>query len=152
MMRRQARMRWLAGGILLMSAGIAAGGQNSAPASANPPMMATRLYTGADGQSHLDQVPIPFHGGPAEESAAVRMSDAYVVRAAPGMFENWHHADKKRYIVVVSGEAEVTTTGGEKARIVPGRLYIAEDLTGKGHTFRVLGNREWVAIFVNFAQ
>jgi hypothetical protein len=58
----------------------------------------------------------------------------------------------KRYIVVISGEAEVTTTGGEKARFVPGRIYIAEDLTGKGHTFRIVGSEDWVALFVNFAQ
>jgi len=68
------------------------------------------------------------------------------------MFESWHNADRKRYIVVISGEAEVTTTGGEKARIVPGEIYLAEDLTGKGHTFRVVGNQDWVALFVNFAQ
>lgn len=74
------------------------------------------------------------------------------MRAAPGTFETWHNADRKRYIVVVSGEAEVTTTSGEKARIMPGQLYLAEDLTGKGHAFRVVGNQEWVALFVNFAQ
>jgi quercetin dioxygenase-like cupin family protein len=68
------------------------------------------------------------------------------------MFESWHNAGKNRYIVVISGEAEVTTTSGEKARIVPGQIYIAEDLTGKGHTFRVVGSEDWVALFVNFAQ
>lgn len=35
---------------------------------------------------------------------------------------------------------------------MPGQLYLAEDLTGKGHAFRVVGNQEWVALFVNFAQ
>ena len=54
--------------------------------------------------------------------------------------------------MVISGAAEVTTTDGEKARLVPGRLYLTEDMTGKGHTFRLLGNQEWVALFVDFAQ
>ncbi|HTV81258.1 MAG TPA: hypothetical protein VME18_01315 [Acidobacteriaceae bacterium] len=85
-------------------------------------------------------------------SAAVKTTDAYLMRGAPGMFETWHNANRKRYIVVISGEAEVTTTDGERARLVPGHLYLAEDLTGKGHTFRVLGTREWVALFVDFAQ
>jgi quercetin dioxygenase-like cupin family protein len=75
-----------------------------------------------------------------------------VLHGAPGMFEPWHNADRKRYIVVISGEAEVTTTSGEKAKIVPGQVYLAKDLTGKGHSFRVVGNQEWVALFVNFAQ
>jgi quercetin dioxygenase-like cupin family protein len=155
MARRQTRWPGLGGGILLITAWITAGGQNSTPASPKLPVMATRLFTGADGQSHIDQVPVAMMADPkepaVESSDPLKMSDAFVVRAAPGMFENWHNADKKRYIVVISGEAEVTTTGGEKASIVPGRLYIAEDLTGKGHTFRVVGNQEWVALFVNFA-
>jgi hypothetical protein len=152
MMRRQTPMRWLAGGVLLIAAWDAAGAQSSAHASAKPPVMATRLYTGADGQTHIDQVPIVFHGSGAEESDPLAIKDAYYVRAPAGYFEDWHNADRKRYIVVVSGEAEVTTTGGEKASIVPGHIYIAEDLTGKGHTFRVVGNQEWVALFANLAQ
>jgi quercetin dioxygenase-like cupin family protein len=131
---------------------ITAGPPNSPSASSqNHSLTATRLYTGPDGQSHIDQVPIALHGGPAEESETLKMSDAYVVRCGPGVFETWHNADRKRYIVVVSGEAEVETASG-KTRIVPGQIYLAEDLTGKGHTFRVVGDREWVALFVNFAQ
>jgi hypothetical protein len=153
-MRRTSRGLLLTAAFLSSAAWITANGQNSEPASSprNHPVMATRLYTGADGQSHIDQVPIMLHGAPAEESAAQKMSDAYLVRGAPGMFESWHNADRKRYIVVISGVAEVVTTGGEKARIEPGQIYMAEDLTGKGHTFRVVGDQEWVALFVNFAQ
>jgi quercetin dioxygenase-like cupin family protein len=147
----QARMRAAAGAILLFTASVAAGGQSSTPAPAQPPLMATRLSTGTDGQTHIDEVPIALHGSGAAESDPLAMEDAFLVRAAPGYFEDWHNADKKRYIVVVSGEAEVTTTSGERTSIVPGHLYIAEDLTGKGHTFRVVGNQEWVALFVNFA-
>ena len=147
--------RFLTASALVLSAGcVAASGQKSepAPSTQNHPVIVTRLYTGPDGQSHIDQVPMVLQGESPGESAAQKMSDAYLVRGAPGMFESWHNADRKRYIVVISGEAEVTTTGGEKARIVPGEIYLAEDLTGKGHTFRVVGNQDWVALFVNFAQ
>ncbi len=60
--------------------------------------------------------------------------------------------NRKRYIVVIGGEAEVATTDGERARLVPGHLYLAEDITGEGHTFQLLGTREWVALFVDLAQ
>ena len=153
-MGRISRRLLLTTAFLSSAAWTIASGQNGEPASSpqNHPVMATRLYTGTDGQSHIDQVPIMLHGTPAEESAALKMTDAYLVRGAPGMFESWHNADRKRYIVVISGEAEVTIASGEMARIVPGKIYLAEDLTGKGHTFRVVGNQEWVALFVNFAQ
>jgi hypothetical protein len=29
---------------------------------------------------------------------------------------------------------------------------LAEDLTGKGHTFRVLGESDWVALFVDMEK
>ena len=139
---------------LISAAWMTASGQSTTSAAVpeDHRTMVTRLYTGADGLSHFDETPLALHGAGAEESAPQLMSDAYVVRGAPGFFETWHNADKKRYIVVVSGEAEVVTTGGEKATFVPGHIYLAEDLTGKGHTFRVVGNQEWVALFVNFAQ
>lgn len=133
---------------------VRANGQNprAALSAQNHPVMVTRLYTGADGQSHIDQVPVVFHGAPDEVSAAERTSSAYLARGVPGMFETWHTTRRKRYIVVISGEAEVTATDGERARLVPGTLYLTEDLTGKGHTFRVLGDQQWIALFVDFAQ
>lgn len=152
-MQRAAMAGMMVAGVAWISA---AGQSQQAVPAQEPSVTATRLYTGTDGQSHIDQVSIALtvsSGVRARaDSKSQAANDAFVVRGAPGMFETWHNADKKRYIVVLSGAAEVTTTDGEKARIVPGHLYIAEDLTGKGHTFRVIGNQEWVALFVNFAQ
>lgn len=83
-----------------------------------------------------------LHGTPAEESAALKMSAAHLLRGAPGMFESRHNADRKRYIAMIRGEAEVTITTGEKARVVPGKIDMAKDLTCQKHTFRVVGNQE----------
>lgn len=132
--QRISRRLLLAVAFLFCAVIVKAYGQNAraTPSPRNHPVTVTRLYTGSDGQSHIDQVPIMFHGAPDEASAEVKTSDAYLARGAPGMFESWHDTGRKRYIVVISGEAEVTTTDGEKLRLVPGRLYLAEDLTGKG--------------------
>lgn len=137
-------------------------GAKAIPSAQNHTVVATRIYAGSDGQSHIEQVPIAFHNAsaavvhlihdPLKASTAVKTSDAYLVQGAPGTVQAWHNADRRRYIVVVSGEADVTTTDGEKLRLVPGQIYLAEDLTGKGHTFRVVGTQDWVALFVNLAQ
>jgi hypothetical protein len=118
---------------------------------------ATRLYTGADGLSHVEQVDVKFFpvtGAPVtvEESEHMKTAKSYVVRLAPGFFEDWHNADVRRYVVPISGRAELEVGGGEKFSAEPGRIYLAEDLTGKGHTFRVVGTNDWVALFVDFAQ
>jgi hypothetical protein len=121
------------------------------------PLQATRMYTGADGQSHVEKVSVKLsavHGNAitVEQSEPVKVSSSYVVRVAPGVAEDWHNADARRYVIPISGKAEVEVANGEKFSVEPGGIYIAEDLTGKGHKFRVVGDEEWVALFVNFAQ
>jgi len=88
----------------------------------------------------------------AEQSEPVKASTAYIVRLAPGFFQDWHNADKRRYVLPISGKAEVEVSGSQKSSIEPGQIVLAEDLTGKGHTFRVVGTEDWVAFFVDFAQ
>jgi hypothetical protein len=36
--------------------------------------------------------------------------------------------------------------------VEPGSILIAEDLTGKGHTFRVVGDKDWAAVFIELAE
>jgi quercetin dioxygenase-like cupin family protein len=74
------------------------------------------------------------------------------VRLAPGFFANWHNADHRRYVIPIRGQAEIEVAGGEKTYAEPGRIFVAEDLTGKGHTFRVVSKDDWVALFIEFAQ
>lgn len=121
------------------------------------PVAITRLYTGVDGLSHFEQVNVklsPVAGAPTsvEESEHLSMKNAYVVRIAPGFFEDWHNADVRRYVVTIRGRAEVEVAGGQKLVAQPGQVVLAEDLTGKGHRFRVLGDSNWVALFVDMEK
>jgi hypothetical protein len=121
------------------------------------PVIITRLYTGADGASHfepmhLEFAPVPGAPSTLTESEAVPTKKSYLVRIAPGFFEDWHNADVRRYVITISGRAEVEVTGGQKHVAEPGQIVLAEDLTGKGHTFRVVGNNDWVALFVDFEK
>jgi hypothetical protein len=130
--------------------------QSVVAAQQHTPLALTRMYTGADGQSHIEQVDVKFPAVPGasrttEQTEPVKVTSAYIVRAAPGAVEGWHNADARRYVIPVSGRAEVEVSGGQKFFVEPGRIYMAEDLKGKGHTFRVVGGDDWVALFVDFA-
>jgi hypothetical protein len=117
-------------------------------------MKAMRLFTGPDGLSHFEQTDIklvPRGAAGADQSEPVKASQSYIVRLQPGYFSSWHNADVRRYAIPVSGRAEIEVSGGGKAQIESGQIWIAEDLTGKGHTFRVLGDQPWVGVFVDFA-
>jgi hypothetical protein len=127
---------------------------NLGMAQEHVPVTITRLYTGIDGMSHVEQIEVkfsPLSGTPntVAQSEPVSPARSYIVRLAPGFFADWHNADVRRYVVTLSGRAEVEVTGGHKFVAGPGEIALAEDLSGKGHTFPVLGNADWVAFFVD---
>jgi hypothetical protein len=86
-----------------------------------------------------------------EHSAPIAAARSFVVRVPPGYFHDWHNADIRRYLIPLCGYAEIGLSGGGSVSVEPGCIYLAEDLTGKGHTFRVIGSQDWVGVFVDFA-
>lgn len=121
------------------------------------PLTVVRLYAGSDGMSHFEPINLSFvaiAGMPqgVERSGEMVTAQSYIVRAAPGYFYDWHNADARRYVITVSGRAEIEVAGGKKLLLQPGEIVLAEDLTGKGHTFRVLGDQEWIAMFVDLRK
>jgi quercetin dioxygenase-like cupin family protein len=107
--------------------------------------------------SHVGQIDVKF--SPVSEAPkTVAQSEplspkrSYIARLAPGFFADWHNADVRRYGVTLRGRAEVEVAGGQTFVARPGEIVLAEDLRGKGHTFRVLGDTDWVAFFVDMDQ
>jgi hypothetical protein len=117
-------------------------------AAPQTPVTVTRLYTGPDQLSHVEQLSLNF-SPETFESDHVKASTTYVVRVPPTYFQDWHHPGHRRDVLPLSGRAEIEIANGEKVAVEPGHLYLAEDQTGKGHTFRVVGGTEWVALFVD---
>jgi mannose-6-phosphate isomerase-like protein (cupin superfamily) len=116
----------------------------------------TRLYTGADGQSHAEDTEVAWR--PAQLRAELKDSESVNVTAA--QFLRWprgfvwagHPASRRQYVVIVSGRGEVDVVGGRKVQLAPGRVLLAEDVTGKGHTTRVGPDEELVMLLVPLAQ
>lgn len=96
-----------------------------------------RLYTGTDGQSHLEELDLASH--PA--LTALHATAGIVFRTSePGRFSDWHNAPRRQYVINLAGEVEIGLGDGTMHRFGPGHVTLAEDLTGKGHTTRVVGN------------
>ncbi len=98
-------------------------------------MPIVRLYSGSDGQSHLEEL------DPAKtpELHALHAAKRFVARTTPpGHFPDWHNAPRRQYVITLDGEMEVGLGDGTVHRFGPGHVTLAEDLTGKGHTTRVV--------------
>jgi quercetin dioxygenase-like cupin family protein len=101
-------------------------------------MSITRLYTGADGQTHIEVLALASH----PELTTLQAAKGIVFRTTqPGYFSDWHNAPRRQFVITLSGEVEIGLGDGSKHRYGPGHVTLAEDLTGRGHTTRVVGNQ-----------
>jgi hypothetical protein len=113
-----------------------------------------RVYSGPDGQSHLVQVPLemkPFADieGAHGEATAMQPATGITFRVAPpGYVLDWHCARRRQYSISLSGVAEIEVGDGTVARVGPGDVVLAEDLTGQGHITRVVGSEPRVYALV----
>ena len=116
----------------------------------------TRLYTGADGQSHAEDVDVMWR--PAKlraelsDSAAVNVTAAQFLRWPRGFVWQGHPASTRQYVIIISGRGQVDVVGGKNVQLAPGRILLAEDVTGKGHTTRVGPDEDLVMLLVPLAQ
>jgi hypothetical protein len=107
----------------------------------------TRIYTGEDGESHIEDVetemtPVDFAPpAPAMDRSALIPSTAMHFLGVPaGWYGEPHPAPRRQFMLILQGEAETSVSNGDRRRCVPGSVFLLEDTTGKGHDLRVLGN------------
>ena len=107
-----------------------------------------RIYSGDDGQSHLEEVSLemqPFvdtEGAHGEGTLLQHTSGGTFRLSPPGYVLSWHCAPRRQYTITLAGEAEVEVGDGTIKRIGPGDVLLAEDLTGQGHITRVVGDQQ----------
>lgn len=116
----------------------------------------TRLYTGADAQSHAEDRQMAWRVAKLHpqlsDSEPVKVTSVQFLRWPRGFVWAGHPASKRQYVIVVSGRGEVDVVGGNTVKLEPGRVLLAEDVTGKGHTTRIGPDEDLVMLLVPLAQ
>ena len=104
---------------------------------------AYRLYTGADGDSHVEVGSVT--GGEVVGAQSVMFKES----PAHASFD-WHNDPIPQYVITLSGVLEFTTAGGETFTLRPGDVLLAEDHTGSGHKWRMINDEPWRRAYVVF--
>jgi quercetin dioxygenase-like cupin family protein len=107
-----------------------------------------RMYTGADGQSHLEEQSLEMHPTLAKPQAARNIVFA---QQPGGTFIDWHPAPRRQYVILLSGEIEIGFGDGTMRRFGPGDARLVEDTTGHGHTTRFIGDGPVVTAVIPLA-
>lgn len=107
-------------------------------------MQFCRMYTGADGKSHFEDLD--------QSQASEFFLKAITAKAL--MFKNddnrdilgWHNAPRRQWCITLSGSCEIGLGDGAKKTFGPGDVFLAEDTTGQGHTALP---KNWVRAFIH---
>ncbi len=112
------------------------------------------VFTGPDGNSVIEEREFEMqefldtegaHGlsSPIEQTSGISFR-----QYEPGYFLDFHTAPRRQYSVSITGEIELGTPDGTLKRYGPGTVLLAEDMTGTGHSTRVIGNEPRFAIII----
>ncbi len=108
-----------------------------------------RLYSGDDGQSHLEAQ----HPASHTDLTSPQASQPIFFRERPrGLFSDWHCAPRRQYLIILSGEVEIGLGDGSKHRLGAGTALLAEDTTGQGHTTLIVDGEPVIQAVIPLAD
>ena len=116
-------------------------------------MQSVRMYTGADGQSHFEELELPFN--PSQEAQRTDVQAALGIQFVyqpPGYVIDWHPAPRRQYVITLQGQAEIVLGDGTVRRFGAGDVLLAEDLTGQGHITRVVGDEARISAQISVQE
>ena len=112
-------------------------------------MKITRLYTGADNESHFEDVEVALHLSGRIEASELQPAHGIMFRAASPSYEHdYHPVPRRQYVITLSGQVEIETGDGTIRRFGPGDVMLAEDTSGRGHITRVVGDQPRHCVFI----
>jgi hypothetical protein len=120
---------------------------DGAGAAKSKPVMITRFFTGPDGLTHAEEIEAKFPGGGGVYQLLAN-SGTQLRSTPPGRENGYHTASRRQYVITLRGRAELVLSGGQTIQVGPGSIELAEDLTGKGHITRTVGNEDRIAIVI----
>ena len=112
-------------------------------------MKIVRLYTGADNESHFEDLEVEFNIQGEMAASALELAHGIMFRSASPQHLSPHHpAPRRQYVITLSGQVEIETGDGTIRRFGPGDVMLADDTTGHGHITRVVGGQPRIYAFI----
>ncbi|WP_199484139.1 cupin domain-containing protein [Tanticharoenia sakaeratensis] len=109
-----------------------------------------RIWTGEDGNSAFEEGSIALAEGERGDFIGQpgRVREISFRETESGGSFAWHQDPVPRYVLTLSGTLEFEVKSGARFVIRPGDVLIAQDNTGSGHKWRLIGDEPWRRAYV----
>jgi quercetin dioxygenase-like cupin family protein len=109
-----------------------------------------RMWTGEDGDSLFEEGWIDLSDGDRGDSvgAPVPAVEVSFRETSSGGSWEWHQDPVPRFVITITGTLEFETKSGATFRIQPGDVLLAQDNSGTGHKWRLIGDEPWRRAYV----
>ena len=113
-------------------------------------MRCIRFWTDAEGISRFEEGRIALKDG----GTVNFLSDKFLTKSISfaetkaGESLQWHNAPAKQFVITLRGTLDFWNKVDEHIVITPGDILLAEDVTGPGHSWKLIGDDPWRRAYV----
>lgn len=117
-------------------------------------MRIVRIFTGADGHSHFEDIEVELaQRGALGAISALVPAQGVMFREVDGSYDlDFHNAPRRQYVVNLSGSVDIEISDGTCRRLGPGDVLVAEDTSGRGHKSRAVAGEPRRCLFIPLAD
>lgn len=113
-----------------------------------------RLWTGEDGNSLFEEGFIDLQTGARGDKVGIPMNviELSFQETVLGGSYDWHQDPAPRFVITLTGILEFETKSGAKFTIKPGDILLAQDNSGTGHKWRLIGDEPWRRAYIVYKE
>jgi len=126
-------------------------------------VVVTRIFTGADGLAHAEDIELKLNARGVSEMLKATGAEFSVrpptagagarpTGATGATDPGWHTGPARQFVITLSGNSEVEVSGGVHVIAGPGHINLIEDTTGKGHITRNFGPDDRIVLTIPLAD
>jgi hypothetical protein len=112
-----------------------------------------RIWTGEDQNSHFEEGCFELTGeltdlmSPSLLCTSTAFRETYLEGSS-----NWHTDPVRQLVITLSGSLEFVSRTGESFVLRPGNILLAEETTGTGHSWKLIGSDPWRRVYIVLDQ
>jgi hypothetical protein len=117
-----------------------------------------RIYADEEGCSHFETNEIDMEAkdyappAPSLNTSSLASADNSVFLELPiGWYGEWHPTPVRQWLILMTGICEFEAGDGERVTCKAGDLVMLDDLIGKGHQTKVIGNESVRIAAIHFS-